>query len=269
MGYEDIILEKKENIATITLNRPEKLNALGGQMGEELKDAYRFLEEDDETRVVVITGAGRAFCSGGDVRSLPGSSQGAGLAKVANWASEDAIARMDEYPGAELMNVRKPTIAMVNGIAVGAGFGMTLWCDIVIASEAASFMVGFTRRGTSPAYGMTYILPRRVGNLKASEMIFTSRRIYAKEAKEIGLVNEFVPADELAKVTYEMASSIAKLPPLGIRASKRLLHLGMSNDLSNHLQLELLSRNRLHGTEDFQESTRAFLEKREPVFKGK
>ena len=168
-----------------------------------------------------------------------------------------------------LSRVRKPVIASINGPAVGFGCTITLGCDIRIASENARFSLAFCRVGISPEMTSSYFLPRLVGIGRACELVFTARMIGAKEAKEIGLVNQVVPAEELAKVTYEMATSIAKLAPLAIRVSKRALYRGMNNDLITQAQYEAFAINYLRGTWDHEEGANAFLEKREPAFKGK
>ena len=256
MDYQTIILEKKDYIATITLNRPDRLNALNDQMVDELNDAFASADRDDETRVVVITGAGRAFCSGADLRE----ERAGGRSEAVNTFADRIFTAL---------NIEKPVIASVNGVAVGGGCTMTLSCDITIASEAAKFQLPFTRLGICTELGSTYLLPRLVGMGKASELVLTSKMIDAKEAKEIGLVNQVVPASELVKTTYEMASSIAKLPPLAVQMNKRGLRQAMSTDLPSQLRYEALATAYLHNTEDHKEAVKAFREKREPIFRGR
>ncbi|MFC1989632.1 enoyl-CoA hydratase/isomerase family protein [Chloroflexota bacterium] len=265
MEYQTIILEKKDYIATIILNRPDKLNALSPQMQEELGDVFALLDRDDETRVVVITGAGRAFCAGADIQK----SFQVSVDKKKEGIVEDFTGKPSMVFFYALTKVMKPIIASINGYAVGMGCTMALACDIAIASEAARFSLNFTQRSTLPEFGSTYFLPRLVGIHKACELVLTAKMFDAKEAKEIGLVNEVVPADELAKATYEMASSIAKLPPLSTRMAKRGLYQGMNADLVSQRLYEGFAVDYLHGTEDFKEATKAFLEKRDPVFKGR
>ena len=265
MKYETIILEKKHNIATITMSRPEKLNALNYEMGDELIDVFGVVDEDDDIRVVILTGAGRAFSAGADIKERF-------LAKIEErkrGVIEDITKDFDELAPLALARVRKPVIASINGPAVGFGCSITLVCDIRIASENAKFSLPFCRVGISPEMGATYFLPRLVGMGKACELVFTARMIDAKEAKEIGLVNHVVPADELTKATHEMATSITKLAPLAIRVSKRALYREVNNDLITQAQYEAFAIDYLRGTVDHEEGARAFLEKREPVFKGK
>jgi enoyl-CoA hydratase/carnithine racemase len=255
MEYQTIIQEKKNNIATITLNRPDRLNALNYQMADELFDAFSSADRDDETRVVIITGAGRAFCSGADLKD-----RGGGRRKVGHTLADRLFAAV---------NIEKPVIASINGVAVGGGCTITLSCDIRIASEDAKFQLPFTRLGICTELGSTYLLPRLVGMGKACELIFTSKMIDAKEAKEIGLINQVVPASELVEVTYEMASSIAKLPPLAVQMNKRGLRQALNTDLPSQLQYEALATAYLSDTEDSKEAIKAFLEKREPIFTGR
>lgn len=265
MNYETIILEKKENIATITLNRSEKLNAENPRMAEELIDVFGNVDQDDDVRVVVITGAGRAFCAGADIQEsfLPR------IEEKKRGIIRDVTREFTEKGCLALARVRKPVIASINGPAVGFGCTLTLVCDIRIASEKARFSMAFARVGLAPEFGSSYFLPRLVGIGKACELVFTAKMIDAKEAKEIGLINEVVPADELKKATYELASSIAKLAPIALRVAKRALYQGMDNDLITQAQYEAFAINYLRRTEDHEEGARAFLEKKEPVFKGK
>lgn len=264
--YETIILEKEENIATITLNRPEKLNAENPKLAEELIDVFGVVDRDDDVKVVVITGAGRAFCAGADLKERF-------LKRVEDKKKgivEDVTREFSEVGCMALARVRRPVIASINGPAIGVGCTLALACDIRIASEKATFGLTFARVGLMPEFGSTYLLPRLIGVGKACELVFTARMIDAKEAKEIGLVNQVVPHDELSQKTYEMAKSITKLAPLSIQLSKRALYQGMSaTDLASHLQYEAFAVNYLYGTEDLEEGARAFLEKREPTFRGK
>ena len=256
MNYETIILEKKDYIATITLNRPDRLNALNDQMADELNDVSVSIDGDDEVRVVVITGAGRAFCSGADLKG-----ERTGRSEIGHDLADRIFAALN--------NIEKPIIASINGVAVGGGCTMTLSCDIRIASEEAKFQLPFTRLGICTELGSSYLLPRLIGMGKASELLLTSKMIDAKEAKEIGLVNQVVPADELVKTTHEMASSIAKLPPLSVKMNKRGLRQAMNTDLPSQLRYEALATAYLSGTEDAKEAIKAFQEKREPIYKGR
>lgn len=263
--YKTITLEKKDSVAIITLNRPDKMNSLNPQMADELKDAIETIDRDEGIKAAVLAAAGKAFCAGAD---------------LAEWFLPMAKERRKGMPGdwtnhfAEtipltLMRLRKPLIAAINGAAIGWGSTVILPCDIRIAAEEAKFSFIFVKVAISPESGASYFLPRIVGMGKASELILTGKTIDAKEAKEIGLVNQVVPGSELLKTATELAASIAKLPPLAVMVSKRLLHQGMDADLTTLVQYETYAINYLWGTEDFEEAVKAFLEKRPPVFKGK
>jgi 2-(1,2-epoxy-1,2-dihydrophenyl)acetyl-CoA isomerase len=264
MDYRTITLEVSDRIATITLNRPEKLNALNPQMRLELADAFREVDRDDEARVLVITGAGRAFCAGADIKE----SFQAGIDRRKSGETDD-ITRSFSAVAPVLAGMDKPVIAAVNGYAVGWGCTVTLVCDIRIASDAAKFSVPFPRVGLAPEFGSTYFLSRIVGIAKACELVFTGKMIDAAEAGEIGLVNQVVPAGELDRVTREMAGTMAKMPPQAMRVSKVGLYQGLNSDLMTQLRYESYGINFLRGTKDFEEATKAFLAKREPVFTGK
>ncbi|MDD5093815.1 MAG: enoyl-CoA hydratase-related protein [Dehalococcoidia bacterium] len=266
MSYETLILSKEDYIGTVTLNRPDKLNALTAKMGEELRDAFMTFDQDKEVRVVVITGAGKAFCAGADI-------QGQFTAEGAAGKEETLINRIpNEFivsKSSSLANLRKPTIASINGAAIGFGFTMSLVCDIRLASETAKFSLPFARMGILPEWGSSYNLPRLVGIAKACELCFTAKVIDAKEALDIGLVNQVVPADKLKEVTYAMAKIIADMPPKSMELTKKALYMGMKNDLPTQTAYETLALHYLLGTEDHIEGAKAFLEKRKPVFKGK
>jgi len=265
MKYETIILELEDQIATITLNRPEKLNAENNKMADELVDVFQAVDRMEEARVVVITGAGRAFCAGADLkeRFLPR------IEEKKKGVIRDVTQEFSELGCLALAHIRKPTIAAVNGPAVGVGCTLALSCDIRIASTEAKFGFPFVRVGLSPEFGSTYYLPRLIGIGKACELIFTGQTIDAQEAKEIGFVNQVVAPDQLKEVTYGMAGKILKMPPIAIQLSKRALYQGMrAPDLASQLQNETFAFVHLLGTRDHEEGVKAFLEKREPVFKG-
>jgi 2-(1,2-epoxy-1,2-dihydrophenyl)acetyl-CoA isomerase len=230
-------------------------------MRRELEEVFTQLDEDEKTRVIIVTGKGRGFSVGRDTTELFSPEE------VERRKDQDLI-RMARV-GTPLFfgNIGKPVIAAVNGLAVGGGFATALCADIRIAAESARFMSQWSRLGGTPEGGVTYLLPRIVGIAKACELILTSKMIDAKEAREIGLINQVVPDDKLAQTAYEMARSIAKLSPLAIRASKQGLYLGMGANLVSQLQFETLSLHYLRQTEDFQEASKAFIEKRDGIFK--
>jgi len=265
MDYETILLQKKENIATLTFNRPDRLNALNEQMCEEVLDAVNKLAKDDAIKVLVITGSGRAFTVGLDLewaRSMVEQrKRGGAVYDVAAWVTKFRLA---------LRDMPQPTIASINGMGVGWGVTLPLSCDIIVSAEDASLAMPFaTSVGVTPEMNSTYILPRRVGIAKACELIFTGKTITGKEAKEIGLVNDAVPLSELQKVTSELAKTIAAGAPMAMQLAKKGLYQGLDSDFHKQMLWEEVTIRSTLQSEDHAEAIKAFLEKRKPVFKGK
>lgn len=265
MAYSTIILDKAEGIATLTLNRPEKLNALNEAMAAELLDAFTQVEQDNDVRVAVITSAGRAFWAGADIKGIFLK----GIEERKHDEETYALVGWLDKACLQLRSMPKPVIASINGYAVGIGVTLPLHCDLRIASEEAVFSVPFVRLGLIPEFGSTYSLTRLVGIAKACELVFTGKFIGAKEAKEIGLVNKVVPATELKAATYELAKTIVQGAPLALQMAKRGLYQGLDADLQSQLRYESLAYDILLRSEDHEEGVRAFLEKRQPTFKGK
>jgi 2-(1,2-epoxy-1,2-dihydrophenyl)acetyl-CoA isomerase len=247
-----VLYEKVNKVAVITLNRPERLNALNAQMNKDLKDALKQAKEDPEVRSIVFTGAGRGFCSGSDVSEF-----------ASKTVPEAWITPYD------FLEVPKPIIAAVNGVAVGFGMNVTLNCDIIIASEEASFGEFFVRMGLVPDMNGSLWLPLMLGPHKAKELIFTGERISAQEAFRIGLVNKVVPADKLMPTVMELANELAERPPIAIQMSKKLLHEGFKKIFDEMLVKENQYQSKMYTTKDHTEAVMAFLQKRKPVFKGK
>jgi len=219
-------------VATITLNRPEKLNALIGTMREDLLDALRSAENDPDTRVVVITGAGRAFCAGGDVDFMSGLQQRGDLAAFR------ALLDAGSEVILEIASMTKPVIAAVNGVAAGAGCNLALACDYRIVSDAAKFSESFIRIGLHPDWGGTWLLPRLVGRSRAFELCATGRAVDAAEALAIGMADRVVPAAELAAETEKLAQTFAAASPVALAGIKRAMKVSESNDLATQLELE-------------------------------
>ena len=265
MSDETIILEKKEGIATITLNRPEKLNAWSTQMGEEFLEALNDIDSDSTIRVVVITGAGRAFCAGADVGGFDAAikEQLSPAQRVRNETKKDVLGCT------VIRRMLVPFIASINGPAVGVGLTLPLACDIRIASDKAKMGAIFSRVGLIPEYGSTYNLPKIVGIAKACELVFTGKIIEADEAEKIGLVNQVVPHGDLQKVTMDLARGIAQGPPLAIQMAKVSLYQGLEANFHTQTLWERLVQNYLKYTEDHKEGVSAFLEKRQPEFKDR
>jgi 2-(1,2-epoxy-1,2-dihydrophenyl)acetyl-CoA isomerase len=224
--------EVQEKVGTITLDRPEKLNAFTGTMREDLLAALRNCEQDDSVRVVVITGAGRAFCAGGDVqfmRALQEQRDVEAFRRLLD-AGRDVIL--------QIAGMAKPVIASINGVAAGAGCNLALACDYRIAAGTAKLSESFVRIGLQPDWGGTWALPRLVGRSRAFELMATGRAVAADEALSIGLVDRVVAADDLASETAALARTFADAPPVAMRAIKRSLAQSTSNDLRMQLELE-------------------------------
>jgi len=266
MSSGTVLYEKKGPVALITLNRPEKMNAAIDGMYKDLSDCFAAADGDADVRVMIVTGAGKAFCAGADLRErfLPKIEQ------RKRGELKDVTDEFSETGALALARIRKATIAAVNGIASGVGCTLALGCDIRIASSTAKFGFPFLRVGILPEFGATYFLPRLVGIGKACELVFTGQTLEAEEAEKIGLVNKVVPPEKLMEEPLAMAQKIAEMPPLALAVSKRALYQGLrAPDLASQLQYEALALVHLFGTADHEEGVRSFLEKRAPVFKGR
>jgi len=268
MQYKTIILEKRDGIAILTFNRPETLNAWNDEMSREAADAINEIGKDENVRVLIVTGAGRGFSSGLDVREEMGS--------LAQGAAVTVFERiMQGKPSVvsialQLQRMDKPVIGAINGMAAGGGFSIALACDLRIASERAQFSMAFILRGLIPDCGGSFFLPKLIGSAKACELIFTGDVINANEAERIGLVNKVVPHEKLMETTEELANKLLKRPPIALKYAKRAIYKGLVEvDVASHLDYELALNRMCTHTEDFKEAVRAFVEKREPVFKGK
>jgi 2-(1,2-epoxy-1,2-dihydrophenyl)acetyl-CoA isomerase len=264
MPYEDLTLEKRESgVALITLNRPQRLNALRWQSWDEIEDAVEHLSADDGVRALVITGAGRGFCSGTDLsaaRPLP---------------DLPAVGRRERHRApysstAKIIACPIPTIAAVNGVAAGAGLSLCLACDIRIAGEAARFSAIWSQRGLLADFGATYLLPRIVGMAKGLELMYTGDIIDAQEALRIGLVSRVVAADDLMPTALALAERLARGAPIALELVKRLAYRQWLAELEDQVHLEEnYQRSRTMDSDDAQEGLQAFKEKREPQFKGR
>jgi 2-(1,2-epoxy-1,2-dihydrophenyl)acetyl-CoA isomerase len=262
--YKCLLYEVKDGIATLTLNRPERLNALGDTLREDLQDAVTRASADPEVRVMIVTGAGRGFCSGGDVKAMNERRE-----SRAERPLTDKVAPGRDQTVQALRDAPKPVIAAVNGAAAGAGMNLALCCDMRLASTAAKFAQAFVRRGLHPDWGGTYFLPRIVGTAKACELIFTGEVIDAQEALRLGIVSAVHEPEELMPAALALARKIADGPPVAIRLAKRAIYHNAECDLRQALEFETFAQNICYETEDAAEGIRAFVDKRPPSFKGR
>jgi enoyl-CoA hydratase/carnithine racemase len=262
---ETLLVERTDGVVTVTLNRPEKKNAINGPMWRELIAVFEEVADTPSDRVLVITGAGDGFCSGADLS--PGdnpdlATQDGGI------GSTFRQMRVVGRAALRLHQLPQPSIAAVNGVAAGAGLNLALGCDLIVASERARFSEIFSKRGLNVDFGGSWLLPRLVGLHKAKELVFLADIIDAVEAERIGIVNRVVPADDLAKVAGEFAARLAALPPIQLSISKKLLNQSFSVSMADALEFEDTAQAMNFASKDTSEAMLAFLQKREPRFTG-
>lgn len=260
---EHILIETKDGVRTLTLNRPDRLNAINDTLSNEIILAISEASNDDEVRVIVITGSGKGFCSGLDLtdyanRTLVAPSRSQKLDEL-GWVGHQALG---------IVHSDKPVIAAINGTAAGAGLALALACDLRFMSANTKVTAGYIRRGLSPDAGMSYFLPRLVGQARAAELILTGRDIYPDEAERIGLVNRVFPHEEFQEQVMDFARELAAGPPIAMTLSKRLLANSPNADLTTLLKQEYAFIKQCFGTKDVQEGVQAFTQKRKPVFRG-
>lgn len=278
---EDVLFEKRsDGVGLITLNRPDTLNAMGGMLIPMLGDILQQCEKDREVRCVAITGAGRGFCAGGDVRGMQSRNDGqsarpenADDSPAARLAASldrnvDALRAWHDATSLRLHDMSKPTVALVNGVAVGAGFSVALACDIRIASERARFGTAFRNVGLSGDFGGSYLLPRIIGAGRAREMYFTAEIIDAARALELGIANRVVAHDDLMTAGMEFCAKLASGPTATFARMKKNLNLGEVGTFEEVLDQEAMLMRISGMSADSREAVRAFVEKREPRFIG-
>jgi 2-(1,2-epoxy-1,2-dihydrophenyl)acetyl-CoA isomerase len=268
MPYETVLYEVEQGVGTITFNRPAVLNAINPPMIEELQDVFSTVRDDANVRAVVLTGAGRGFCSGADLKGRQRVKPGEG-GPGASKASAERLRRTYNPLILAIRTIEKPFIASVNGVAAGAGCNIALACDIVVASEEARFGNVFVRIGLIPDCGGHFFLPRLIGFHKAAELMFTGELIDAREAERIGLINRVLPHAELPQYTRELAERLARGPTRAIGLCKRTLNIGATADLATALDAEAEGQGLASQTEDHWEGVQAFLEKRPARFSGR
>ena len=259
----EVLYEINQHVATITFNRAEKQNTISGPMLNRLSELMLKADADPEIRAIVITGSGKFFCAGLDLR-------GSDISKnLATNKKSPVTLDLKNTPPTVLHNLDTPTIAAINGSAAGYGMDLALGCDIRVMADNAKLAAAFTARGVVPESGGTWILPRLIGWAKASEIIFTGKTLLAEECLELGLVSHMVNNNEVGEKSLEIARQISSRAPLAVQASKRMMRMGMNENFNDHVHHVFLQLLPLFQSDDFAEGMASFLEKREAEFKGK
>ena len=262
--YQSILYDESENVTTITLNRPEVLNAINETMGHELLDALKVAGQDEGTRCLIITGKGRAFSAGEDIQDLRGQYERGENPKLGERLLSKynpIIRRIRQMP--------KPVIAAVNGVAAGAGAGIAYACDIRIASDNAKFLQAFIRVGLVPDSGTSFFLPRLIGFAKALELSLMGEELTSSDAERLGLVAKVVQADQLMPTAQELAAKLSQGPTKALALTKRAMNKSLISDFETVLEYESYLQEIAGATADHTEAVRAFFEKRKPIFSGK
>lgn len=256
----DVIVERAGSALVLTLNRPERMNSMGGTLLPDFNAALLEARADDRVRAIVVTGAGRAWCAGADLQAIGSTAPNENSKR---WNALDPIGEV----GRTVLNIRqvdKPMIAAVNGVTVGGGFGLCSAFDIRIASDQARFSTVFIKRALAPDCGLSWFLPRLVGAERASELFFTGRMVDANEAKDLGIVSKVVPHESLMDAALELGNSIANSPPSAMVLTRRAIHNSLTSTLEQHLEFEWVNQKMCLRAPEFQEGVKSFLEKREP-----
>jgi 2-(1,2-epoxy-1,2-dihydrophenyl)acetyl-CoA isomerase len=255
-----ILFEIKDSVAFITLNRPDKLNAFNREMSLSLQEALDKCEKNSSIRCVYITGAGRAFSAGQDLSEVNDFGESAAMGKLLSEQYNPIVKK--------IRNLNKPVIAAVNGVAAGAGANIALCCDVIVATESASFIQAFSKIGLIPDSGGTYFLPRLVGFQKASAIMMLGDKISAKEADEMGMIYKYFPDEEFEQEAEKIARTLSSLPTMGLAFTKQALNKSLEQDFEEQLLTEDILQQKASATNDFKEGIKAFKEKRRPNFRG-
>ncbi len=256
-----IVLKIEDNIGFITLNRPEVFNSFNREMALEMQSALDKCAEDTAVRVIVITGNGKAFCAGQDLKEVTTPELMPGFRKILEEHYNPIITR--------IRNIEKPVVCAVNGVAAGAGANIALACDIVVAAENAAFIQAFSKIGLVPDSAGTFFLPRLIGFQKASALMMLGDKVGAREAFEIGMIYKFYPVALFDEEVQKLAATLAKMPTHAIALTKKLLNKSMVNDLQQQLEMESDLQIESADSYDYNEGVNAFIEKRQPEFKGR
>ncbi len=256
-----IELKIENKIAYITLNRPEVFNSFNREMALRLQDTLDACEVNDEVRVIVLTGNGKAFCAGQDLKEVTSPELNPGFKKILEEHYNPIILR--------IRNIEKPIIAAVNGVAAGAGANIALACDVVVASEKASFIQAFSLIGLIPDSAGTFFLPRLIGFQKASALMMLGDKVSAEEAERLGMIYKYVPSEEFQETIQKLALKMAQMPTKALGLIKKTLNQSLTNNLEQQLSVESKYQIEAASSEDYQEGVAAFIEKRKPNFRGK
>ena len=256
-----LLFDNQDGVAKITLNRPKAFNSFNREMAFELQDVLDICAKDDSIRAILLTGNGKAFCAGQDLKEVTDPTINPGFKNILEEHYNPIIIR--------LRQIEKPVVAAVNGVAAGAGANIALACDVVVAHEKVDFIQAFSAIGLVPDSGGTFFLPRLIGFQKALALAMLADKVNAIEAERIGMIYKVLPSETFENDAYAIAKRLANMPTKGLALTKRLFNQSLTNDLESQLDLEGKLQIEASQTEDYQEGVNAFLEKRKPIFKGK